>query len=135
MSRRPLPPPERKKEMPDKRRVLVIDDDEFVRLTICEIVENLDYHVTNAKDGGRALALMADGGMPDIVITDIIMPGKSGLEIIAEIRKSFPAVKIIAISGGGGSGDGDNLSAARELGADRVIPKPIEIKELGKILK
>ncbi|TAL31950.1 MAG: response regulator [Alphaproteobacteria bacterium] len=120
--------------MPDKKRILVIDDDDFVRETICEVVEGFNYHVTQARSGAEALKSLNGNGLPDLVITDIIMPGKSGLEIIAEIRETFPAVKIIAISGGGGSKAGDILALARDLGSDRVISKPIDIQELRKAL-
>lgn len=120
--------------MPDRKRILVIDDDDFVRETICEVVESFDYNVTQARSGAEAIKALNGDGLPDLVITDIIMPGKSGLEIITEIRKTFPAVKIIAISGGGGSKAGDILAMARDLGSDRVISKPIDIKELKEAL-
>lgn len=124
--------PEKK---PEKKKVLVIDDDDFVRDTICEVVAGFDYAVTEARSGAQALEALRGKPLPDIVITDIIMPGKSGLEIIAEIRKNFPAVKIIAISGGGGSKAGDILSMARQLGSDRVISKPLDIGDLKQALR
>jgi CheY-like chemotaxis protein len=120
--------------MAEKKRILIIDDDEYVRETICEVVSGFNYDVTEASSGAQALQRLKEGRMPDLVITDIIMPGKSGLEIIAEIRKNFPAVRIIAISGGGGSKAGDILALAQELGSDRVISKPIDIAELRKAL-
>lgn len=120
--------------MTKKRHVLVIDDDDYVRATICEVVEGFEYLVTEASNAADALKTFTNGIPPDIVITDIIMPGKSGLEIIPEIRKTFPAIGIIAISGGGGSRTGDILSMARDLGSDRVIAKPIDILELRKAL-
>lgn len=120
--------------MPDKKRILIIDDDDFVRETICEVVERFNYNVIQARNGAEGLKALNGDGLPDLVITDIIMPGKSGLEIIAEIRKTFPAVKIIAISGGGGSKAGDILAMAKDLGSDRVISKPIDFLELKKAL-
>lgn len=120
--------------MAEKKRILIVDDDDLVRETICEVVSGFNYDVTEAGSGAEALKKLDGGRLPDLVITDIIMPGKSGLEIIAEIRKNFPAVKIIAISGGGGPKAGDILSLARELGSDRVISKPIDIAELRKAL-
>jgi CheY-like chemotaxis protein len=120
--------------MADKKRILVIDDDDFVRETICEVVEGFNYHVTQARNGVEAMKALNGDGPPALVITDIIMPGKSGLEIITEIRKAFPGVRIIAISGGGGSRSGDILAMATELGSDRVISKPIDIRELEKAL-
>lgn len=120
--------------MPDRGNVLIIDDDDFVRETICEVVEGFGYRIVAAKDGAQALASM-QAARPDIVITDIIMPGISGLDVIAEIRRSFPEVKIVAISGGGGTKGIDNLAAASRLGSDWIIPKPIDIKELEEVLK
>lgn len=120
--------------MSRKKTILVIDDDEYVRDTICEVVSGFNYDIIEADSGAQALQKLNDGPLPDIVITDIIMPGKSGLEIIAEIRENFPAVKIVAISGGGGSRAGDILALAHELGSDRVISKPVDIAELRKAL-
>lgn len=120
--------------MADRKRILVIDDDDLVRETICEVIESFNYEVAQARNGTEGLKALNGDRLPDLVITDIIMPGKSGLEIIAEIRKTFPAVKIVAISGGGGSKAGDILALARELGSDRVISKPIDIKELRQAL-
>ena len=120
--------------MPEKGNVLILDDDDFVRETICEVVEGFGYRIEAAKDGAAALAAIRKEP-PDILITDIIMPGISGLEVIAEIRKNFPEVKIIAISGGGGAKGSDNLSEAAKLGSDWIIPKPIDIKELENVLK
>jgi YesN/AraC family two-component response regulator len=65
---------------------------------------------------------------PDLVITDILMPEKEGLETIQAIRKADPRAKIIAISGGGARGDMNFLFVAKKLGAQKVLPKPIERK-------
>lgn len=116
-------------------RVMVIDDDDLVRQTIVEVVAMFGYEVTGASNGRDALALLAEGSIPDVVVTDILMPGMSGLEVIAEIRRNFPAVRIVAMSGGGGTRAVDNLSAARESGADAILPKPVDLKELKNILK
>ena len=121
--------------MTAKKRVLVIDDDASVRQTICEIVEICGYEAFGAGDGESGLALLNESNLPHIVITDIIMPHKEGLETIMEIRKKFPNIKIIAISGGGRTKVMDYLAMAKKLGCDAVITKPIDIREFEKTLK
>jgi YesN/AraC family two-component response regulator len=66
---------------------------------------------------------------PDLVITDILMPNMEGIETIRELRRISPAVKILAISGSGGYGGPNYLAAARELGADEVLTKPVRAVE------
>jgi DNA-binding NarL/FixJ family response regulator len=66
----------------------------------------------------------------DLIITDLIMPEKEGIETIMELKKDFPDVKIIAISGGGRSKPESYLNLAKQLGAKRVFPKPIDREEL-----
>jgi YesN/AraC family two-component response regulator len=65
-----------------------------------------------------------------VVVTDIVMPNKEGLETIVELRRNMPGVKIIAISGGGRIAPTDYLSIAKRLGADRVFAKPVERRAL-----
>jgi two-component system, chemotaxis family, chemotaxis protein CheY len=110
-------------------KILVIDDDPLVRRSI-EIVLKLGGHrVTTASNGLLGLALFRDM-LPDLVVTDIIMPEQEGLGTIMAIRREFPAAKIIAISGGGRMGNLDLLAAARLLGADDAIAKPFESEVL-----
>ncbi len=66
----------------------------------------------------------------DLVITDLVMPEKDGIETVIELRHDFPEVKIIAISGGSKYDGAANLRSARLLGARRTIAKPFEIQEL-----
>jgi DNA-binding NarL/FixJ family response regulator len=68
---------------------------------------------------------------PGVVITDMIMPGKSGLEVVSEIRRLHPTVKIIAISGGGRIKENDDmLEKAGKLGADMTLAKPLDLDKL-----
>ena len=67
---------------------------------------------------------------PDLVITDIFMPGHDGIEVLLELRKAFPTLKVIAMSGGDGRGVLNLLEDAELLGADRTIPKPFTPGEL-----
>ncbi len=110
-------------------RILVIDDDSAARDTIVQVLEDGGYQVTSAEDGRRGLASFRRDP-PDLVITDIIMPEKEGIQTITEMRGERPDAKIIAISGGGRIGNTDFLRIARHLGAMDVIPKPFDPDDL-----
>ncbi len=115
------------------QKVLVIDDDSLVRDTIVRILERKGYQVLVACDGLRGLRMFRSE-QPDLVITDIIMPEKEGLETIRDIRAECPDVKIIAISGGARIGNMDFLEMAGKLGASEIIPKPFDPSELISIV-
>lgn len=111
--------------------VLVIDDNQDVRDLIQFILEGAGYSVELAPDG--AAGLRSQRARPaDVVITDIFMPNQDGLETIARLREEYPAVRVVAMSGGGGSGikGGGCLSTAREVGAHAVLPKPFDLDQL-----
>jgi two-component system, chemotaxis family, chemotaxis protein CheY len=110
-------------------KILVIDDDPLVRRSLEILLRLGGYEVTTASNGLLGLALFRDT-LPDLVITDIIMPEQEGLGTIMAMRKEFPAAKIIAISGGGRMGNLDLLAAARLLGADDAIAKPFDSEVL-----
>ena len=111
------------------RRVLVIDDDPVARQTLQAILEDGGYSVTCAEDGLRGVSAF-HRIRPDVVVTDIVMPEKEGIETIIELRSIWPHGSIIAISGGGRSGNTDYLRLARGLGADAILMKPFEPAEL-----
>jgi DNA-binding response OmpR family regulator len=111
------------------QKILVIDDDSLVRDTLLRILERKGYQVLVAPDGARGLHMFRSE-QPDLVITDIIMPDKEGLQTIREIRGECPNAKIIAISGGARIGNMDFLQMARKLGASEIIPKPFDPTEL-----
>ena len=121
--------------MSEKIRILVVDDDASVRQVICENLEDFGYKVAGAMNGEHGVHVMEAENPPHVVITDIIMPYKGGLEMILEIRKKYPSVKIIAISGGGGNKTMDFLDLAKKIGADAVIAKPIDMDMLEKTVK
>ena len=110
-------------------RILVIDDDELACFTLRDILEQENYEVTVAKDGVEGIALFTSEPFP-LVITDLLMPEKEGIETIIELKKDFPDTKIIAITGGGSLNITNLLSLARQLGADHVIAKPFGIDEI-----
>ncbi len=115
-------------------RVLVIDDDEQMRKLLRQVMEWAGYEVMEAEDG-RAGMKMQQKLQADLVITDLIMPEQEGLETITALKSLYPAVRIIAISGGGRIGPEAYLPAAKELGADRVFSKPFDVKELAHTVK
>jgi CheY-like chemotaxis protein len=112
-----------------RSRVLVIDDSPEIREVLRDTLELQGYDVVLATDGAEGLWLHRQRPA-DLVITDIFMPEKDGIEIILELAKEFPAVKVIAISGGGRMGNFDYLPFAEQFGALRVLPKPFRNEEL-----
>ena len=110
-------------------KILIIDDEEMVRGVLQQTLEREGYKVESAADGSHGLDLF-QSWRPDLVITDILMPGKEGLETIRELRAEDPDVQIIAISGGGDRGDLNFLRAASMFGAVRTLSKPISRDDL-----
>jgi len=111
------------------RRILVIDDEEQICEMLHKKLESAGYEVGEAPNGKVGLKLFRENPF-DLVITDIFMPEKEGLETIRELRKDFPELKIIAITGGYSSGPDELLNVARMLGANRTFPKPFKLKEI-----
>jgi YesN/AraC family two-component response regulator len=110
-------------------KILIIDDDVIVRNTIARILSRADYDLVVAPNGRQGLALF-EKEYPELVITDLIMPEKEGVEMIREIREIRPNAKIIAISGGGRLGNTDYLLIAAKLGTCEIIAKPFEPSDL-----
>ena len=110
-------------------RILLIEDDEPLRDTLRKTFVRAGYEVDDAPNGTAALQAYRRQ-RSDVVITDIVMPVKEGLETISELRRLAPDAKIIAISGGAiGSAD-DYLVMARHLGASRILAKPFSGDEI-----
>lgn len=122
--------------MPHATSILIVDDEDQVRDVLCENLVESGFKVDVAADGQQALS-MIDAGIctPQVVITDIIMPRKEGLEVIMELRRRHPAIRLIAISGGGRTKSADFLQLAKKLGADAVLPKPLDIDQLEKTVR
>ena len=111
------------------RAILVVDDDDAFRDSLCRVLRAEGYTVEAAADGRRAMHLLV-AEPPDLVITDILMPERDGLELMAEVKKANPAIKILAMSGRGGFGRLDVLSLARRLGAHATLAKPFDQEQL-----
>lgn len=109
--------------------VLVIDDDVSTRTMIASVLEDLGHQVFTAENGQVGLDLYA-GEPADLVITDIYMPEKDGIETIISLREKTCSPKIIAMSGGGEASGMDVLRMARLLGADATMLKPVSVPRL-----
>jgi DNA-binding response OmpR family regulator len=111
-------------------RILVIDDEAQLRIMLRKILEIEGYQVADAPDGKVGMALCREESF-DLVITDIIMPEKEGIEVIGELLDNFPKTKIIVISGGSRNLNAENLLvSAKKIGAHCVMSKPFEIDDL-----
>jgi len=110
-------------------KILVIDDEETIRNLLKKAFQKKGYQVEIAENGKVGVEIFQKKPA-DLVITDIIMPEKEGLETIMELRSISSRVKIIAISGGLKYGPELNLSAAKILGADYTTHKPFDLKQL-----
>jgi len=110
-------------------KILVIDDDALVRRTLLKMLRFGGHDTLEADNGVTGLELFRKE-MPDIVVTDIIMPEQEGLGTIMMMRRERPDTKIIAISGGGRVGNVDVLDAAQALGAAAIIHKPFAADQL-----
>ena len=114
--------------------ILLVDDDAAVRRTLRAMLEKAGYAVTEAEDGDQAVALFT-AHKPDLVLTDIIMPNREGVETIRELRALDPAIPIIAISGGGQTGGDLFLKIASRLGAVATVAKPIRQATLLEVIE
>ena len=110
-------------------KVLVVEDNEFFRDMLKETLAAGGHTVSSANDGEQALAIL-EKEKPNVLITDIIMPKVTGISLIKQVKKLFPEIKIIAISGGWRGGMSDYLKTTQEEGASYAFTKPIDMDEL-----
>jgi CheY-like chemotaxis protein len=106
-------------------KILIADDDQQVRVMLKMTLERAGYDVVEAEDGNEAVAKFK-AEKPDLVVTDIVMPEKEGIETIMELRALDPAVQIIAISGGGRINPEDYLAWAQKFGVEETFTKPVD---------
>jgi len=111
-------------------KILVIDDDAAVRKFISMTLQRKKYSVVEADNGQSGLKLLQEHRDISVMITDLIMPEKEGIETIMEVRQQYPAIKIIAISGGGKVSPENYLVIADALGANTTLKKPFSGQEL-----
>lgn len=117
----------------EKPACLVVDDDPLVRDVVVRTLTSAGYRVHAAANGNEAVKIF--GKTPcAIVVTDIVMPEKEGIETIIELKRLDPEVKILAISGGGRERGKEFLRYASRLGANAVLSKPFRKAELLEIV-
>ena len=107
--------------------ILIIDDNSDFRDTLSDLLKREGYQTVEASEGNEGISIIKNNQV-DLVITDMIMPGKEGIETIIELRDTYPDVKIIAVSGGGRHLPEKYLPIAKKFGVDFAFAKPLETK-------
>ena len=115
-------------------RVLIIDDEAPIRSMLKLMLERDGYEVAEAPDGMEAIRVYRQNPA-DLIITDLIMPNQDGIGMIIALKKEFPDVKIIAMSGGGLNKPEGYLKGAKKLGAACTLTKPIDRDEMLRAIK
>ena len=115
-------------------RILIIDDESQIRSMLRLMLERVGHEIAEAPDGVEGIRKYRENPA-DLIITDLIMPNKDGIGMIIDLKKEFPKVKIIAMSGGGVNRPEGYLDGAKKLGATRTLTKPIDRDEMLKAVK
>ena len=105
--------------------ILLVEDDDLVRDMLDQVLQRASHKVITASDGEQAAEILQTEH-PDIMVTDIIMPKKSGITLISEVKNKHPNMEIIAISGGGRLDPTGYLDLSESLGASVSFEKPID---------
>ena len=126
--------PKRGWSLNSRLKILLIEDDARLRTTLCQLLVQSGFEVHEAEEGNSGIGLIEQQTF-DLVITDVIMPGKEGMETILELRKSHPELKIIAMSGGGSVRSAEYLVVAQAAGAHATIAKPFPFDRLLTIIQ
>jgi DNA-binding NtrC family response regulator len=114
-------------------RILIIDDDADIRRLLRVALERDHHDILEASDGSEGLRRWRDD-RPDLVITDLVMPGKDGLDTLFEMVSLDPRVKVIAMTGGSWREAVDRLHDARLFGALRTVAKPFTLSEMLRVV-
>jgi DNA-binding NtrC family response regulator len=115
-------------------RILVIDDQEAIRRIVRRALEQAGHEVFDASDGEMGMQMLARHSVA-VVISDIFMPGQDGILTLRQIRKQFPDVKVIVISGGDSTGMLDLRRDAELLGAVKSLQKPFTAREIVDLVR
>lgn len=113
----------------EPKNILIIDDEIDIITMLKRLFERKGFNVLTASDGVQGIEVFKENKI-DLVITDIIMPEKEGVEVIFELHRDNPDCKIIAVSGGGYLNPQDYLSTAREIGVSATFSKPFDTQQL-----
>lgn len=106
-------------------KILLVEDDDLVRDMLTQVLQRASHEVISASNGEEATEYLKNE-KPDIMVTDIIMPKKSGITLISEVKNRHPNLEIIAISGGGRLDPTGYLDLSESLGASVSFEKPID---------
>lgn len=109
--------------------ILVVDDDEELRQLMCTSLTLAGHDVTAAQNGVAAARHICER-VPELVVSDIVMPDMDGLELIMKINKEYPQMKILAVTGGGATDPGLRLTLAKHFGAHDTLYKPFSLGDL-----
>lgn len=115
-------------KLPNGREILVIDDDPLMRDLITDWLEGAGYHVLKATDCSAACTALERH--PALVVSDMWMPGPCGAAAIVFLKEKCPEMRLIAVSGHFGSGQGTTPQDAMKAGAARALAKPVKRAEL-----
>jgi DNA-binding NtrC family response regulator len=117
--------------MEQSLKILIIDDEEPILSNLCYFLNEKGYDVTSASNGSEGLYLIKNDRQGfDLIITDIVMPQMSGTSLISMVKKKFPDIPVIAITGWGEYPE----AFATESQAEKVLSKPFELSELNKAI-
>ena len=114
--------------------VLLIDDEEALRTVLKTALEDAGFTVTPAENGSAAIAALEQGRF-DLIITDVIMPGKDGIEVLSELHRIHSGIPVIVMSGGGRMPPEQYLGMAQKFGARAILEKPFRMRELVETAK
>jgi CheY-like chemotaxis protein len=114
-------------------RILLIEDDANVRLALKQALQRAGHEVAEARDGRDGVERYS-AQPADLVVTDLVMPNQEGIETIEQLRRLTPSLPIVAISGGGRTGNRDVLALAAKVGASRTMAKPFRPRELVQVI-
>lgn len=115
-------------------KVLIIEDDPVTRIALCGILRAMNCKILSAEDGVTGVELFMKE-KPDVVMTDILMPHKEGLETITEIRAADPHARIVAMSGGGTTRNMSFLDMAKKAGAAFSVQKPFTPAQIRQVFR
>ena len=116
------------------KSILLVDDDRWLAKGLQQILQKEGFLVHLAANGREAMEWLDTNGSVDLVITDIYMEEMDGIETVNAVKKQFPNIKILAMSGGSNFTKMDCLPVAKILGADRTLPKPAVVPDLLKLI-
>lgn len=118
--------------MAGPKRLLIVDDEETLTFSLYQtfITAPIECEVVTASSGEEALKRLTEAQY-DLVITDVAMPGISGLELLSDIKARYPATRVVVITA---YGSDEREEEARQLGADSYLEKPFELRELKNLV-